>query len=76
MKEKLHVCYDEEGDVLEIRMGKPTIASFKDLGDDIFERVDEKSGEIKGFSIFNFKKRTENLKTIDVSLPFGLKMCA
>ncbi|MAG20155.1 DUF2283 domain-containing protein [archaeon] len=76
MKEKLHVYYDKEGDVLEIRMGKPTIASFKDLGNDVFERIDEKSGEIKGFAIFNFNKRSEKLKSIDVSLPFGLKMCA
>lgn len=74
MKEDLSVYYDEEGDLLEIRIGKPTIAYMKNLGNDIFQRVDEKSGEIKGISILNFKKRSEKLKPIEVSLPFKLKI--
>lgn len=76
MKQELSVYYDEEGDLLEIRVGKPTIAYMRDLGNDIFERVDEKTGEIKGFSILNFKKRTEKLKPVEVSLPLKLKISA
>lgn len=76
MTQELSVYYDEEGDLLEIRIGKPTIAYMKDLGNDIFERVDDKTGEIKGFSILNFKKRTEKLKPIEVSLPLKLKISA
>lgn len=67
MKE-LSIYYDKEGDFLEVRIGKPTIAYFKDLGNDIFERVDEKTGEVRGISIANFRKRIENLKPIRVSL--------
>lgn len=67
MKE-LSIYYDKEGDFLEIRIGKPTVAYFKDLGNDIFERVDEKTGEVRGISIVNFRKRIENLKPIKVSL--------
>lgn len=76
MKKNMHVYYDEEGDLLEIRLGKPTIGYLKDLGKDTFERIDEKTGEINGFLIFNFKKRSENLKPIDVALPVELKVIA
>jgi len=68
MKEELSIYYDKDGDFLEVRVGKPTIAYFKDLGGDIFERIDEKTGEIRGISIVNFKKRMENLRPIKVSL--------
>ncbi|MBI2507579.1 DUF2283 domain-containing protein [Candidatus Woesearchaeota archaeon] len=67
MKE-LSIYYDKEGDFLEVRIGKPTIAYFKDLGNDIFERVDERTGEVNGISIVNFRKRIENLKPIRASL--------
>ena len=76
MNQELSVYYDDEGDLLEIRIGKPTIAYMRDLGNDVFERVDEKTGEIRGFSILNFKKRTEKLKPIEVSLPFKLRISA
>ena len=76
MSEELSVYYDEEGDLLEIRVGKPTIAHMKNLGNDVFQRVDEKTGEIRGFSILNFKKRTDKLKPIEVSLPLKLKISA
>lgn len=68
MKEELSIYYDKEGDFLEVRIGKPTIAYFKDLGNDVFERIDEKSSEVRGISIANFKKRIENLKPIRVFL--------
>ena len=68
--------YDEEGDFLEIRTGKPTESIYEDIGEDIFQRIDEKTGEIRGFAVFNFKKRTENLKDIDMPLPVKLKISA
>tara|TARA_Y100000310_G_scaffold324156_1_gene385659 strand:- start:499 stop:735 length:237 start_codon:yes stop_codon:yes gene_type:complete len=73
-KNNLRVYYDEEGDFLEIGIGKPVKGYFKDLGDDIFERRDEKTDEIKGYAIFNFKKRTKKLKDINISLPEELKI--
>lgn len=72
---KLHINYDEEGDMLEIRIGEPTVSYMKDIGNDIFERVDEKSQEIKGFVVFNFKKRSEN-KQIDISVPVKFEVMA
>lgn len=74
MKEELSVYYDEEGDLLELRIGKPTVGYFKDLGNDIFQRIDDKTGEIRGFSILNFKKRTEKLKPVEVYLPVKIQL--
>ena len=74
MKNKLNIYYDEEGDFLELRIGKPTSSTYNNIGNDIFERIDDKTGKVKGFAIFNFKKRTEKLKNIDVSLPVELKV--
>ena len=74
MKNKLNIYYDEEGDFLELRIGKPTPSVYNDIGNDIFQRIDEKTRKVKGFAIFNFKKRTEKLKNIAVSLPIELKV--
>ena len=74
MKEKLMIHYDEEGDLLEIRMGKPTDAYYEDLGDDIFERIDRKTKKVKGLAIFNFRKRNETETTIDVELPIKMSL--
>ena len=63
-----------EGDFLELRVGKPTPSIYNDIGNDIFQRLDEKTGEVKGFAIFNFKKRTEKVKDINISLPVEIKI--
>lgn len=58
MKQKnLHLWYDEESDFLEFRMGAPVEGVFRSVGNECFERVDEKTGEVVGFAIFNFIKR-------------------
>jgi len=67
------IHYDEEGDLLELRMGEPTDAYYKDLGDDVFERIDSKTGELKGLAIFNFKRRNEKQASIDLELPVKIK---
>ncbi|MBI2672927.1 DUF2283 domain-containing protein [Candidatus Woesearchaeota archaeon] len=74
LTEDMQIHHDEEGDFLEIRIGKPTKSYFNQIGDDLFERIDEKTGKIKGFAIFNFKKRTEHLHDINVSLPLKLEI--
>ena len=74
MKNKLNIYYDKEGDFLELRIGKPTQSVYNAIGNDIFQRVDEKTGEIRGFAVFNFKKRTEKLKEVEVPLPSQLKI--
>jgi len=74
MRNNMHIFYDKEGDLLEIRVGKATRGYFKDLGNDIFERIDEKTGKAKGFAIFNFRKRTERLNDIKIPLPVKIQL--
>jgi len=70
---KVHVSYDEEGDLLEIQFGKISKGKYRDLGNDIFERIGE-DGESKGFAILNFNKRKS--KPIEFSLPEQAKLPA
>ena len=44
--------------------------AFRDIGDDIWERVDEK-GKIMGLAILNFRKRAEKGK---IELPYRLNL--
>lgn len=62
----LNVRYDEEGDFLEVLSEKKK-GYFKDLGNGIFERVDE-DGKTIGFAILNTKKRDEQ----EISIPFEI----
>ncbi len=55
--EKLIFYYDDEGDMLDISVGKPRNAISNELGDDIIERVNPETKQIIGFTILNFKKR-------------------
>lgn len=71
-KPKLHIYYDSESDYLEIRFGKPTPSRYEKIGPDTFVRIDEETGEIKGYAIFNVKKSQDPLKTIDVDIPASL----
>ena len=64
MKNNLNIYYDEEGDFLELRMGDPTNSYYEEISDDIFERFDEKTNEIKGFAIFSFRKIIEKTNAI------------
>ena len=74
MKKNLSVYYDEEADLLEIRIGEPTESYFEDIDDDIFERRDEKTNELKGFAIFNFKKRASSFKNVNLPLPADIRI--
>ena len=64
---KVKVWYDKEGDFLEVtfREGK---GYMKDIGDDIFERVDE-GGKVIGFAIFNFSKRDQKAVEVPLEVP-------
>ena len=72
MKETMHIYYDTESDYLEIRFGEPTESYYDKIGEDTFARVDEKTGDKKGYAIFNVQKSTSPLKTIDVEIPISL----
>ena len=68
MNKNLNIHYDEEGDFLYLRIGEPTDCYYEDMGDDIFERRDEKTDEVKGFRILNFKKRAEKQKDNNIKI--------
>jgi len=59
----LRIWFDPEGDVLEIGETKPTKGFFRDMGDDIFIRVDQE-GNITGFLILNATKRMTKIREL------------
>lgn len=68
---KMKVWYDEKGNYLEISLTRKK-GFFKDVGNDIWERVDEK-GKIVGFAILNFKERIRSRKH-EVEVPLTLSL--
>ena len=68
---KMNIWFDEEGDFLEITSIPSKKAFFKDVGNDIWERVDS-TGNVLGFAILNFKKRFEKLKEESIELPVDI----
>ncbi len=72
MEEKMYIYYDTESDYLEIRFGEPTESYYEKIGPDTFARIDEKTGEKKGYAIFNIKKGTSPLKMLEVDIPLGV----
>jgi uncharacterized protein YuzE len=67
MEEKaLRIWFDPEGDLLEVGQTKPAKGFFRDVGDDIFVRVDHE-GNITGFAILNATKRMTRIR--EVKLP-------
>jgi len=69
MKEKnLELFYDTEDDILEIFLGEPSECYFDEIEDDLFEGHDEKTGELKGYKIFNFLRRG-GMRNVKILLP-------
>ena len=66
---KMTVWYDREGDYLELTTSRKK-GYFKDVGNDIWERVDNK-GRILGFAIANFTKRLARGRE-EVELPMEI----
>ncbi|HLD83377.1 MAG TPA: DUF2283 domain-containing protein [archaeon] len=65
--EKMTFFYDEEGDALDISIGKPKKAVSEEIGNDIIVRKDEK-GKVVGFTILNFERRSESEKGFNVPI--------
>lgn len=74
MKGNINLYYDEEADFLEINLGKYTRGYFRDIGNGVSERVDEKTGKVTGIAIMSFRKRTQKLKDLKLSLPVKLEI--
>ncbi len=66
---KMTIWYDQQGDFLEIGIGKHK-GYFKDIGNDVWERVD-KNGKVFGIAIANFKRRLSKMKS-EVTLPLEI----
>lgn len=73
MKQNLDIYYDAEADILEIFIGEPTPCYFDEIEDDLFEGRDKKTNELKGFKIFNFRKRG-GMKNIRIPLPANIRI--
>ena len=66
----MFIHYDAEGDFLEIRFGKPSESYYEEIGDDVFERRDEKTDDVRGYAFFNVQKRKEKQpEDIEVDIP-------
>mgnify|MGYP001573205785 CR=1 FL=1 len=75
MGKKLNIWFDRKGDFLELTTGKPVKGFFKEIGNDMLERVDAKTGKVIGLSILNFSKRFDKLKeTKRLELPLGIEL--
>ena len=61
------IYYDTEEDILEIQIGEPTETYYDEIEDDLFEGHDEETNDLKGYKIFNFKKRG-GMKSINIKL--------
>jgi len=66
-KESLRVWFDPEGDLLEVELGKPRKGFFRDIGDDVFLRVDMK-GNVIGFAILNATKRMKKIREVELPI--------
>ena len=74
MKGQMQIYYDIEGDFLEINIGKYTRGYFKDVGEGIAERIDEKTGQITGVAILGFRKKTQQMHDVKIDLPIQLEI--
>lgn len=74
MKGQMRVHYDEEGDFLEILIGKPTECYASEIEPGVFLRRDEKTDEVKSIGILSFKKRAKSLKDVHLDLPLDITL--
>lgn len=69
----IEIYYDREADILEIFIGGTSPSYYNEIEDDLFEGRDKKTGELKGYKIFNLTKRGKDwLKKIKISLPVNI----
>ena len=70
MKGKMKIYYDEEGDYLEIFIKKGAPNYGEDIASGITIFKDEKTDEIIGIGILNFRKKARNFDDLELNLPF------
>lgn len=62
MEKEMSVWFDKEGDYLEITFGKPRRGYFKEIKNDVLQRLDSETGEVLGFAFINFSKHFGNMQ--------------
>lgn len=72
MKGPMRIHYDEDGDFLEIAVGKPSECYAEEVKPGIFVRIDEKTKEVKSIGILSFKKRANGIRDIKLDLPLEI----
>lgn len=76
MEGKMNICYNEEGDYLEIFIEGQSPTYGEEIGDDITLFRREDTGEIIGIGILNFRERAKSLNEIKLNLPFNINFSA
>ncbi len=74
MKEQMRVHYDEEGDLLEISIGKPVKCYAEEVQPGIFIRKSELNDEVRSIGILGFKQRGKTIQDIELELPLKFSM--
>ena len=72
MEGKMRIYYDEEGDYLTIFLGESKSNYGEDIKEDITLFKDQKTDEIIGIGILNFREHTKDLKDILVNVPIKI----
>ena len=72
MKGNMRIYYDDEGDYLEIFIGSSRPNYGEDIASGVTVFKDEKTDEVIGVGILNFRKKTKTLKDIELKLPFKI----
>lgn len=73
--QNIEIDYDAEADILEIFIGEPTPSYLHEVDDDLFEGHDKRTGELKGYKIFNLTKRgKEWIKKIKIPIPINFNL--
>lgn len=76
MKGKMSLYYDEEGDYLDIFIGEPKANYGEEVAEGVTVFKDEKTDEIIGIGILNFKKRAKSLQEIKLDIPIDIGLFA
>lgn len=72
MKGKMEIYYDEELDYLEVLIQNPPPNYGEDIAEDITLFKDEKTDEIVGIGIQEFKEKAKNLQDIKIDIPIEI----
>ena len=68
MEKRLNFSYDQEGDVLDISLGKPQKAISEEVKEDFYVRLKPNTKEVVGFMILNFSSRFRKEKASEVPI--------